>query len=149
MWWGLYLPVYLILFFVMEHLITDNYWATQTVIDDYIPFCEYFVIPYDSLGLPAVGRWACYLIVKDAEGFRRYMWIIMHRPITTATLFCCPGAQRPGPAPGGNGAPAEYLHLAPAERPGPPDTNANVFPSVHVLGVVAAICRHVAFAGTA
>ena len=32
MWWGLYLPVYLIMFFTIEHFITDNYWATQTVI---------------------------------------------------------------------------------------------------------------------
>ena len=41
MWWGLYLPVYLTMFFIIEHLITDNYWATQTAIDDYIPFCEW------------------------------------------------------------------------------------------------------------
>ena len=27
MWWGLYLPVYLGGFFLIEHLITDNYWA--------------------------------------------------------------------------------------------------------------------------
>ena len=33
MWWGLYLPVYLTMFFIIEHLITDNYWATQTAID--------------------------------------------------------------------------------------------------------------------
>ena len=31
MWWGLYLPVYLTMFFIIEHLITDNYWATQTL----------------------------------------------------------------------------------------------------------------------
>ncbi len=29
MWWGLYLPVYLTMFFIIEHLITDNYWATR------------------------------------------------------------------------------------------------------------------------
>ena len=29
MWWGLFLPVYLALFFTIEHFITDNYWATQ------------------------------------------------------------------------------------------------------------------------
>ena len=74
MWWGLYLPVYLGGFFLIEHLITDNYWATQTFIDEYIPFCEYFVIPYDSWGflLLALGL---YLIVKDAEGFRPYVYL--------------------------------------------------------------------------
>ena len=38
-WWGAYLPVYLAMFFTIEHFITDNYWATQTVLDTYIPFC--------------------------------------------------------------------------------------------------------------
>ena len=55
MWWGLYLPVYLTMFFIIEHLITDNYWATQTAIDDYIPFCEWFVFPYDSWSFLLVG----------------------------------------------------------------------------------------------
>ena len=66
MWWGLYLPVYLGGFFLIEHFITDNYWATQTSIDDYIPFCEYFVIPYDSWGflLLALGL---YLIVNQHQ----------------------------------------------------------------------------------
>ena len=32
-WWGLFLPVYLALFFTIEHFITDNYWATQLPID--------------------------------------------------------------------------------------------------------------------
>ena len=86
MWWGLYLPVYLTMFFIIEHLITDNYWATQTAIDDYIPFCEWFIFPYDAWAflLVAIGL---YLIVKDGEGFRRYMWTIMIT-FTTATVFC-------------------------------------------------------------
>lgn len=45
MWWGLYLPVYLAMFFIIEHLITDNYWATQTAIDDYIPFLRVVHFP--------------------------------------------------------------------------------------------------------
>ena len=47
-WWGAYLPVYLAMFFTIEHFITDNYWATQTVLDTYIPFCEWFIFPYVS-----------------------------------------------------------------------------------------------------
>ena len=47
-WWGFYLPVYLASFFIIEHFITDNYWATQTVLDSYVPFCEWFIFPYVS-----------------------------------------------------------------------------------------------------
>ena len=99
MWWGLYLPVYLTMFFIIEHLITDNYWATQTAIDDYIPFCEWFIFPYDAWAflLVAIGL---YLIVKDGEGFRRYMWTIMIT-FTTATVFCAlmPRARDPARQP--------------------------------------------------
>ena len=54
-WWGFYLPVYLAMFFIIEHFITDNYWATQTPLDDAIPFCEWFVFPYDSWSFLLVG----------------------------------------------------------------------------------------------
>ena len=135
MWWGLYLPVYLTMFFIIEHLITDNYWATQTAIDDYIPFCEWFVFPYDSWSflLVAIG---IYLIVKDAEGFRRYMWTIMIT-FTTATVFCAlvPNGQDLRPAV------MEHQNIAAwlLQNTYNLDTNTNVLPSVHVLGVVAGV----------
>ena len=132
MWWGLYLPVYLGGFFLIEHFITDNYWATQTFIDEYIPFCEYFVIPYDSWSflLLALGL---YLIVKDAEGFRRYMWTIMIT-FTTATVFCAlvPNGQDLRPAVMEHHNIAAWL----LQNTYALDTNTNVFPSVHVVGVI-------------
>ena len=135
MWWGLYLPVYLTMFFIIEHLITDNYWATQTAIDDYIPFCEWFIFPYDAWAflLVAIGL---YLIVKDGEGFRRYMWTIMIT-FTTATVFCAlvPNGQDLRPAVMEHHNIAAWL----LQNTYALDTNTNVFPSVHVLGVVAAI----------
>lgn len=145
MWWGLYLPVYLAMFFIIEHLITDNYWATQTAIDDYIPFCEWFIFPYDawSFLLVAIGL---YLIVKDAEGFRRYMWAIAIT-FTTATVFCAlvPNGQDLRPAVMAHHNIATWL----LENTYALDTNTNVFPSVHVLGVVAGGVRRVAHAGPA
>ena len=135
MWWGLYLPVYLTMFFIIEHLITDNYWATQTAIDDYIPFCEWFIFPYDAWAflLVAIGL---YLIVKDGEGFRRYMWTIMIT-FTTATVFCAlvPNGQDLRPAVMEHHNIAAWL----LQNTYALDTNTNVFPSVHVLGVIAAV----------
>ena len=85
-WWTLVLPVYLTLFFIIEHFIKDNYWATQTSIDYHIPFIPQFIVIYDSWSflLFALG---IYLIVKDPEGFRRYMWTIL-LTFFTATAFC-------------------------------------------------------------
>ena len=33
---------------IRDSFITDNYWATQTVLDSYVPFCEWFIFPYVS-----------------------------------------------------------------------------------------------------
>ena len=135
MWWGLYLPVYLIMFFTIEHFITDNYWATQTVIDDYIPFVEYFAIPYDSWG-PMLFVLGVFLILKDPESFRRYMWFIAIA-FTTATIFCAlvPNGQDLRP----EAMPRQNLSSWILQMTYDADTNPNVCPSVHVLGVVAAI----------
>ena len=80
------MPGYLMMYFTVEHVVTDNYWATQTAIDNYIPFCEYFVIPYNSWSI-LLFVLGVFFIVKDPESFRRYMWFIAIA-YTTATLFC-------------------------------------------------------------
>ena len=134
-WWALVLPVYLTLFFIIEHFIKDNYWATQTSIDYLIPFIPQFIVIYDSWSflLFALG---IYLIVKDPEGFRRYMWTIL-LTFFTATAFCAlvPNGQdlRPAVMEQHNFFTwmVQYTYSL--------DTNTNVFPSVHVLGVLAAL----------
>ena len=131
-WWGAYLPVYLAMFFTIEHFITDNYWATQTVLDTYIPFCEWFIFPYVSWS-PLLVVLGIYLILKDAEGFRRYMWFIMVT-FTTAVVFCIlvPNGQDLRPAVMAHHNAATWL----VEYTYSIDTNTNVFPSIHVYNSV-------------
>ena len=135
MWWGLYLPVYLTMFFIIEHLITDNYWATQTAIDDYIPFCEWFIFPYDAWGLPAGGHRP----VPDRQGRRGLpaVYVTIMITFTTATVFCAlvPNGQDLRPAVMEHHNIAAWL----LQNTYALDTNTNVFPSVHVLGVIAAV----------
>ncbi|MBS4785890.1 MAG: phosphatase PAP2 family protein [Clostridiales bacterium] len=40
-----YLPVYLIAFFTLEQVVTPRY-ILHSPLDDLIPFCEYFILPY-------------------------------------------------------------------------------------------------------
>ena len=91
--------------------------------------------PYDAWAflLVAIGL---YLIVKDGEGFRRYMWTIMIT-FTTATVFCAlvPNGQDLRPAVMEHHNIAAWL----LQNTYALDTNTNVFPSVHVLGVIAAV----------
>ena len=42
----LFVPVYWIWFVALEHKNTSDYTAIHCFIDDVIPFCEYFIIPY-------------------------------------------------------------------------------------------------------
>ena len=134
-WWGVFLPVYLVIFFTAEHFITDNYWATQTAIDNYIPFCEYFAIFYVTWS-PMLAVVGVYLIIKDGEGFRRYMWTLMFT-FLTSMLICIliPNGQDLRPAEMAR----HNIFTWMVQYTYSIDTNTNVLPSVHVLGSLAAV----------
>lgn len=131
-WWGLFLPVYLALFFTIEHFITDNYWATQLPIDYKIPFLEGFAPIYASWS-PLLFVLGLYLILCDGEGFRRYMWSIM-ATFLISTLICVliPNGQDLRPAV----MPRDNIFCDLVAYTYSLDTNTNVFPSVHVVGVI-------------
>ena len=129
------MPCYLAVFFTVEHFITDNYWATQLPIDDAIPFCKYFIVIY-NIWAPLLVVLGLYLIHTDPEGFRRYIWSLIFT-YGVSTLFCVlvPNGQDLRPAVvEGNDFFAWLVRTTYAA-----DTNTNVFPSVHVVGVLSAL----------
>ena len=135
MWWGLFLPAYLTAFFIIEHFITDNYWVTELPFDRLIPFCPGFIVFYMSWS-PLLAVLGIYLILKDAEGFRRYIWMLA-LSFFSATLFCVlvPNGQDLRPA----DLEVTDIFTWAVQLTYSLDTNTNVFPSVHVLGVIAAV----------
>ena len=135
-WWALFLPVYLALFFFMEAVVpTQGYWATQLPFDEQIPFLEGFVVFYSVWApvLVAIGLW---LLVKDGENFKYYMWTLAITFIAS-TVFCLlvPNGQDLRP----EVLPRDNIFCALVGLIYSLDTNTNVFPSVHVLGVMAAL----------
>lgn len=135
MWWGLFLPLYLAAFFTIEKYVTGPYWVTQLPVDARIPFCPYFIFFYMSWS-PLLAVTGIYLLLKDAEGFRRYIWMLAIS-FFSATLFCVlvPNCQNLRPA----GLAVRDIFTWAVQLTYDLDTNTNVFPSVHVLGVVAAV----------
>lgn len=131
LWW---FPVYLAVYLLCEHLVTTDYLPTQTAADAWIPFCEWFVLPY-CLWYPlliAVGLW---LLNRDREAFRRYTDHLAATFLTSAVLWLLlPNGQdlRPLFLPRDNPAirVVDLLYSI--------DTNTNVLPSVHVVGSVCA-----------
>lgn len=135
MWWGLFLPLYLAAFFTIEKYVAGPYWITQTAADQWIPFCPYFIFFYMSWS-PLLAVTGIYLILKDAEGFRRYIWMLA-LSFFGATVFCVlvPNGQNLRPAE----ISQQNIFTWAVRLTYALDTPTNVFPSVHVLGVIAAV----------
>ena len=132
MWWGLFLPLYLAAFFIIEKFVTGPYWVTQLPVDQLIPFCPYFIFFYMSWS-PLLAVLGVYLILKDAEGFRRYIWMLA-LSFFSATVFCVlvPNCQELRPA----DLQVRDIFTWAVQLTYDLDTNTNVFPSVHVVGVI-------------
>lgn len=132
--YALWLPPYLLAFLALERLPGRGYWATQLPVDDCIPFCEWFVIPY-CLWYPFLVTVGLYLLYRDRDAFRRYMVFLGSTFLLSALVWLVlPSGQdlRPAVFPRENPLTALVAGLYRV------DTNTNVFPSVHVVGSVGA-----------
>ena len=126
----LVLPAYLISFFLIEHLITEDYWVSYIFIDDYIPFFEWAVIPY-ILWYPFQFFVALYLLCRDAIGYKTYA-ISFGLGFAMALLVCLifPNGQDMRPAVFVHDNIATWIVSSIYKA----DTNTNVLPSMHVIG---------------
>lgn len=144
----LYWPVYGIVFMTLEHFwphiweaITGKALVYEEVvcwIDAYIPFCEWFVIPYYFWFVFLVGM-VLYGVLFDIRALRHYMWFVILSYTATAIIYLIwPNMQalRPTDFPRDNWMVDIVKGLYTF------DTNTNVCPSIHVLGSFA-----VCFAG--
>ena len=134
LWYILVLPAFLIAFFGLERFGTENYWVSYIPLDDKIPFCEYFVAAY-VLWYPFMFGTGLFLLLRDHEGFKRYMSFV-GIAFGVTLLFCAifPNGQdlRPAEFEKSN-AFTWLLGLIYTV-----DDNQNVLPSMHVLGSAAA-----------
>ncbi|MEA4964526.1 MAG: phosphoesterase [Oscillospiraceae bacterium] len=136
-WWALYLPIYLIGFFTVEHFVdgSGGYWVSWIPLDDKIPFLEGFVLAYYAW-FPLLAGTGIYLLLRDGPAFRRYMQFIAIG-FTLSTLICAffPNGQDMRPVVFTHHNVFTFLVSMIYSA----DTNTNVFPSVHVVGCLAAI----------
>lgn len=104
-----------------------------TPLDDKIPFCEHFLIPYMFWFVFLVGMIA-YSLLFDVETFKRYMWYtIITYSITMLIYFVYPTSQELRPESFARDNiftrfMASFYNF---------DTNTNVCPSLHVIGATA------------
>lgn len=125
--------VYLILYVVAERTVTDNYYVAYTPLDDQIPFCEWFILPY-CLWHVLLGVMSLYLAFWDAENFKRFTAFIGLGFIPVILFdIAFPNGQELRPLVFEHQNIATWL----VARIYAADTNTNVFPSMHVIGAIA------------
>ena len=82
----LYFPVYLLLFYVVEHAVTQGYWVSWCPLDDWIPFVRQFVYFY-VLWYPLMVGITLWLLVRDTRAFVRYGWTVIIGLTASIAIF--------------------------------------------------------------
>lgn len=130
----LYWPVYGLLFLFVERFYkVDFYYPVHCVLDDIIPFCEYFVIPYLFWFVYLIGM-HIYTLLYDVEAFKKMMgFIIITYTVTIMIYFLFPTCQQLRP----QVFVRENVFTSFMQSFYRFDTNTNVCPSIHVIGSLA------------
>ena len=132
--WLIFWPIYGILFLFVERFYpVDAYHVMHHPLDDLIPFCEWFVIPYMFWFVYLVGMYL-YTLFYDVQSFRRLMlFTVITYSAAIVTYLLLPTCQ--------NLRPTEFErdNLLTRFMAGfyEFDTNTNVCPSIHVMGSIA------------
>lgn len=129
-------PLFGLLFAFVERVgVTDVYTPVHIFLDDLIPFCEWFVLPYLFWFVFLVWMQA-YTFFREVDGFRQMMWfIILTYSVTMVLYFLFPTCQELRP----QHFPRDNVLTRFMARFYAFDTNTNVCPSIHVIGAVACL----------
>lgn len=132
---GIYSIIYILMFNYLEHLPVHSYHIVHTVFDDWIPFCEVFIIPY-LLWFPYMFLAVIYFIFFNKNKHEYYQLafnLMMGMTVFLIVSYVYPNAQ----------------HLRPTEFPRDniftdmvkwlysTDTPTNILPSIHVFNSLA------------
>ena len=133
LWILLYFFVYMAWFNYVEKTVTTHFHVIHVPIDDYIPFCEYFVIPY-LLWFPFVGWGIAYMALHNKTDYYKLCAFLF----TGMTIFLIISTVYPN---GQYLRPTYFTHhnlcTMLCERLYAGDTPTNLFPSVHVFNSIA------------
>ena len=130
----LFWPIFFLIFTYAERYFpAAYYYSMHCRLDDLIPFCKWFVIPY-VVWFPFVGGMVAYAFFRDGAVYRRLMkFIILTYSAALLVFFLFPTCQHLRPV--------FFLRHDLLTRMIASiyanDTNTNVCPSIHVIGSLA------------
>lgn len=130
--WFLYVPLYLIWFAFIEQHVTSRFHIVHMILDDYIPFVEYFVVPY-LLWFVYVCVTVLYFFFHNKEDFKKcctFLFTGMTIFLIISTVYPNGTYLRPIVFPRDNVF-TDLVKLVYAM-----DTPTNLFPSIHVYNSI-------------
>ncbi len=142
LWYILFVPAFLVCFFSLEALVgpEDVRWWVYSRLDDYIPFAEVFIVPY-CLWYPLLFGTGLLLLICDVPNFKKYMlFLILGFGFALAFCLILPNGQALRP----DSFERQNIFTRFVALMYSADTCTNVFPSMHVIGSVAAavaVCK--------
>ena len=121
--------VYFILYFLTETFIpVEHCYIMHSSLDDMIPFCEIFVIPYVFWYLLIVGSLG-YFLLYNVDSFKKLqIFIIITQAVAMAIYIAFPNMQDLRP----DFFPRDNIFSRAVDVIYSVDTNTNVCPSLHV-----------------
>ena len=127
--------IYGAVFFFLESDPYSHYSEIYCRLDDLIPFCEFFIIPYFLWFAFLIGM-MIYGLLFDVEAFKNYMYFTIITYTATAIIYAVfPNAQGLRPTEFAR----DNIFVDTVLRLYSFDTNTNVCPSIHVLGSLAVL----------
>ena len=130
----LYLPFYLFCFFGLEQKNTTGYHIVESELDHYIPFCEWFVIPY-FLWFAFVAVTLLYFFFTNKRDFTRLcLFLFTGMTICLLIYYIWPNGQNLRPDLATLGRDNIFIKMLAGLYT--TDTSTNVCPSIHVLNSV-------------
>lgn len=132
-WVAVYFLLYGPWFIWLEHTVTRDFHVIHTQLDDMIPFCEYFIVPYLLWFVYMFGT-VLYFFFKNKRDFYRvcaYLFTGMTICLMICTVFPNGTDMRPAIDPDKN----VFTWLVSMLQG--IDTSTNIFPSIHVFNSVA------------
>lgn len=132
-WILLYFPVYLLWFAYLERTVTRRFHVVHMAIDDYIPFIEYFIVPY-LLWFVYVAAAVLYFFFANVSDYYKLCCVLF----TGMTIFLIVSTVYPNghylrPSVFAN----ENIFTTLVQWLYATDTSTNLFPSIHVYNSIA------------
>lgn len=133
LWWQAYWLIYLPWFAYLEKTVTKQFHVIHMAIDDYIPFCEYFIIPY-FLWFAYIAVGIGYFALKNKTEYYNLCKILffgMTVFLIVSTL--CPNGHYLRPT----SFARDNIFVDMVRGLYATDTSTNLFPSIHVYNSIA------------